>query len=147
LGFEAQPKLQGVISLTTGGNPNKSIEKTLNLLIKLRELYLREYQEHNDEMSWKFKLEDLFDAYVHQNSLEYAASYMAEYSSGNLDTHKDHKYLLETAISNCKENRSDAMEAINKGGGYMPQSIEETLRLLTEFYELYLLEYKKQTEK
>lgn len=100
----------------------------------------------NEVMIWKSRLENLFDAYIHQNSLEYAASYMAEYTAEDMDLHKEYTYLLETAISNCKENRTDAMEAINAGFGYMPQSIEETLRLLTEFYKLYLLEYEKQSQ-
>ena len=98
----------------------------------------------NSPISWKSKLESLFDGYIHQNSLEEAVSYMTEDSSENLDTHKEFTELIEAAISNCKENRADAMEAINEGGGYMPQSIDETLRLLTELNELYLLEYEKQ---
>lgn len=93
--------------------------------------------------SWQGRLDDLFGTYIHQNSLEYAAKYMAENTCGYLDIHKEYVYILETAIVNCKENKIDAMKAINEGGGYTPQSVEETLRLLTEFYKLYLQEYEK----
>ena len=92
---------------------------------------------------WQDRLDNLFGVYVHQNSLEYAADYMAENTCEDLDVHKEYVYVLDTAIANCKENKTDAMKAINEGGGYMPQSIEETLRLLTEFYNLYLQEYEK----
>jgi hypothetical protein len=93
-------------------------------------------------MSWKSELEDLFDIFVHQNSLEYAADHMADYAYEDIKAHKKYLYLLETAIANCREEETDAMAAINNGTGYNPQSIEETLRLLTELYELYLQGYK-----
>jgi hypothetical protein len=141
-----KPDAMNIVNSSLKKYQTISIDKTLDLLTKLHGLYMREYQQRDAAMSWKSKLEDLFDAYVHQNSLEYAASYMAEYSSGNLGTHKEHTCLLETAMLDCQKNGTGAMEAINKGGGYMPQSIEEALRLLTELYELYLLEYEKQSQ-
>ena len=97
----------------------------------------------DSSINWKYKLENLFDSFVHQNSLEFAADYMVEFSGEDLPTHENYVYLIESAIVNCQENKTTAMEAINSGCGYTPQSIEETLRLLNELYCLYSQAYER----
>jgi uncharacterized protein (TIGR02452 family) len=97
----------------------------------------------DSSINWKYKLENLFDVFVHQNSLEFAANYMAEFSCEDLRIHENYVCLIEAAIVNCKENKTTAMESINNGCGYTPQSIDETLRLLNELYRLYWQEYEQ----
>jgi hypothetical protein len=137
-------KKDAILTLNDSPIPNNfaSTGKKLKLLTNLYMIYMREYGQIIKNKSWQGQLENLFDTFVHQNTLEYAADYMTDFSCEDKVIHVLYVSLLQIAITNCRECKNDAMNVISNGSGYMPQSIEETLNLVNELYSLYLQEYK-----
>jgi hypothetical protein len=117
---------------------SSSTSKKLKLLINLYAIYMREYGQIIKNKSWQGQLENLFDTFVHQNTLEDAADYITDFSCEDKAIHELYVNLLQIAIANCRECKNDVMNVIGNGSGYMPQSIEETLNLVNELYRLYL---------